>query len=202
MTQYFFIFIVILQHKYNNKSNVIFMGFDSIEINIFYLLLGLIITQTCRGFQQDCPAGRLTKVKVLEMFSMILPEGNAAVLVDQIFRIFDKDGDGSINFTVSTIVDLLSRLSITNKLMNFFRNHALAPTPQSIFLRIIQKRILKIETRCKSKSHQATQLRFQYYISKLGGEGGGVKACTDNADAGGWGSKILGNLLTYYLNTP
>ena len=86
------------------------MGFNSIEINIFYLLLGLIITQTCRGFQQDCPAGRLTKVKVLEMFSMILPEGNAAVLVDQIFRIFDKDGDGSINFTVSTAVDYLSRL--------------------------------------------------------------------------------------------
>ena len=29
---------------------------------------------------------------------MILPAGNAKVFVDQIFRIFDKDGNGSIDF--------------------------------------------------------------------------------------------------------
>ena len=34
------------------------------------------------------------------MYSMILPEGNAAVLVDQIFRLFDKDANGSIEFKV------------------------------------------------------------------------------------------------------
>ena len=34
------------------------------------------------------------------MYSMILPAGNAAVFVDQIFRIFDKDGNGSIDFKV------------------------------------------------------------------------------------------------------
>ena len=31
---------------------------------------------------------------------MILPAGNAKVFVDQIFRIFDKDGNGSIDFKV------------------------------------------------------------------------------------------------------
>ena len=31
---------------------------------------------------------------------MILPEGNAVVFVDQIFRIFDGDGNGSIDFKV------------------------------------------------------------------------------------------------------
>ena len=40
------------------------------------------------------------KEKVLEMYSMILPAGNAAVFVEQIFRIFDKDGNGSIDFKV------------------------------------------------------------------------------------------------------
>ena len=29
-----------------------------------------------------------------------MPDGNASVFVDQIFRIFDKDGNGSIDFNV------------------------------------------------------------------------------------------------------
>ena len=41
-----------------------------------------------------------TAQKVLEMYSMILPEGNAVVFVDQIFRVFDNDGNGSIDFKV------------------------------------------------------------------------------------------------------
>ena len=34
------------------------------------------------------------------MYSMILPVANAKVFVDQIFRIFDKDGNGDIDFKV------------------------------------------------------------------------------------------------------
>ena len=30
-----------------------------------------------RGFKQDCPDGQLGKDKILEMYSMILPAGNA-----------------------------------------------------------------------------------------------------------------------------
>ena len=75
-----------------------------------------------RGFKQDCPDGQLSKEKILEMYTMILPAGNAKVelskrkyhlkntqhlyqfllqvFVEQIFRIFDKDGNGSIDFKV------------------------------------------------------------------------------------------------------
>lgn len=56
------------------------------------------IKEWYRGFKQDCPDGQLGKDKILEMYSMILPAGNAQVFVDQIFRIFDKDGNGSIDF--------------------------------------------------------------------------------------------------------
>lgn len=38
---------------------------------------------------------------------MILPAGNAKVFVDQIFRIFDKDGNGSIDFKVLGRFDLM-----------------------------------------------------------------------------------------------
>lgn len=50
--------------------------------------------------QNDCPDGQLSKSKILDMYSMILPAGNAQVFVEQIFRIFDKDGNGSIDFKV------------------------------------------------------------------------------------------------------
>ena len=49
-------------------------------------------------FQVDCPDGQLGKDKILDMYSMILPVGNAKLFVDQIFRIFDKDGNGTIDF--------------------------------------------------------------------------------------------------------
>ena len=34
------------------------------------------------------------------MYTVVTPEGDASVFVDQIFRIFDKDGNGSIDFNV------------------------------------------------------------------------------------------------------
>ena len=56
------------------------------------------IKEWYKGFKTDCPDGTLSKTKILDMYSMILPAGNAHVFVDQIFRIFDKDGNGSIDF--------------------------------------------------------------------------------------------------------
>ncbi len=58
----------------------------------------------------------LSKGKILDMYSMILPAGNAQVFVDQIFRIFDKDGNGSIDFKVRMKhVDKGSRLHYVTK---------------------------------------------------------------------------------------
>ena len=49
----------------------------------------------------DCPSGRLKKDQIEDLYSMLIPDGDSSVFVDQIFRIFDKDGNGSIDFTVS-----------------------------------------------------------------------------------------------------
>lgn len=40
----------------------------------------------------------MSKDKILEIYGMILPLEEASIFVDQIFRIFDKDGDGTIDF--------------------------------------------------------------------------------------------------------
>ena len=52
------------------------------------------------GFIEDCPSGKLHKKKALKMYKMILPEKNAIVFVNHIFRIFDKDNNGYIDFKV------------------------------------------------------------------------------------------------------
>ena len=46
----------------------------------------------------------MKKDKVMEMYAMIIPEGNARVFVDHMFRIFDNDSNGSIEFTVRPTV--------------------------------------------------------------------------------------------------
>ena len=55
----------------------------------------------CRVFQADCPDGKLYKSKIIDMYAMIIPRKNASILVDHIFRVFDKDSNGFIDFRVN-----------------------------------------------------------------------------------------------------
>ena len=64
----------------------------------FSLKFNLIVLQ---GFMEDCPDGRMDKDKMQIMFKSIIPEGEAGEqFLEQLFRIFDKDGNGSIDFKV------------------------------------------------------------------------------------------------------
>lgn len=54
-----------------------------------------------RNFYYDCPEGKLYKENVQKMYEKILPsDSSAKMFADTIFRIFDSDCDGYINFTV------------------------------------------------------------------------------------------------------
>lgn len=53
-----------------------------------------------RGFYAECPSGELSKQKLQDMYSLLLPTGIARVFVDQLFGLFDSDKSGSIDFTV------------------------------------------------------------------------------------------------------
>ena len=53
------------------------------------------------------------------MYTMILPVENAKLFVDQIFRIFDKDGNGSIDFKVCW--------KFANVLQKLNRNYSVKP---------------------------------------------------------------------------
>lgn len=56
------------------------------------------ISEWYKVFQGDCPEGRLYKSKIIDMYSMIIPKKNATVLVNHIFRVFDQDDNGFIDF--------------------------------------------------------------------------------------------------------
>ena len=60
--------------------------------------LHFICREWYRGFKHDCPNGQLTKQTIIDICNQILPGGNSSTFVDQIFRIFDKDNSGTIDF--------------------------------------------------------------------------------------------------------
>lgn len=52
--------------------------------------------------QQDCPNGKLTPAKFVDMYKMFFPSGNAEEFCDHVFRTFDMDKNGYIDFKVGT----------------------------------------------------------------------------------------------------
>lgn len=53
--------------------------------------------------QSDCPNGRLTPAKFVDMYKMFFPSGNAEEFCDHVFRTFDMDKNGYIDFKVSVL---------------------------------------------------------------------------------------------------
>ena len=56
------------------------------------------IKQWYKNFKKDCPDGQLTKVKFLQMYKVFFPSGNAEHFCEHIFRTFDTNQNGYIDF--------------------------------------------------------------------------------------------------------
>lgn len=48
--------------------------------------------------QKDCPSGQLSRRKFLSIYAALFPEGKASAFYEHIFRTFDEDGSGRIDF--------------------------------------------------------------------------------------------------------
>jgi len=50
------------------------------------------------GFIQDCPNGKLTLKTFIDMYTMFFPSGDARKFCENVFRTFDADKSGHIDF--------------------------------------------------------------------------------------------------------
>ena len=56
------------------------------------------IKEWYKGFKSDCPDGRLTPKAFMQIYSKCFPTGNANEFCDHVFRTFDTDKNGFIDF--------------------------------------------------------------------------------------------------------
>ena len=56
------------------------------------------IKEWYKGFKQDCPNGNLTLVDFVDMYKKFFPSGNTEQFCDHVFRTFDDDKNGTIDF--------------------------------------------------------------------------------------------------------
>ena len=75
-----------------------------------------------KGFISDCPNGKLTPPAFVKIYSQCFPSGNARDFCDHIFRTFDTDGNGYIDFREFLLaIDITSSGTAEEKLGWAFR---------------------------------------------------------------------------------
>jgi Ca2+-binding EF-hand superfamily protein len=56
------------------------------------------INEWYKGFRQDCPDGKLNPAAFIKIYAKCFPAGSAGEFCDHVFRTFDSDKNGFIDF--------------------------------------------------------------------------------------------------------
>ncbi len=49
-------------------------------------------------FHADCPSGQMTHDEFIVMYRQLFPQGDAKAFAEHVFRLYDADGNGVIDF--------------------------------------------------------------------------------------------------------
>ena len=81
------------------------------------------IQEWYKGFMSDCPDGKLNTTAFMKIYSKCFPAGNATEFCDHVFRTFDSDKNGFIDFKEFLLaIDVTSSGSPEEKLNWAFRS--------------------------------------------------------------------------------
>ena len=80
------------------------------------------IQEWYKGFMVDCPDGKLSPVAFIRIYNKCFPSGNAKEFCEHVFRCFDSDKNGFIDFKEFLLaIDITSAGSPEEKLNWAFR---------------------------------------------------------------------------------
>lgn len=68
-----------------------------------------------------CPTGNIDRSSIADIYAM--PRRNAEKFIEQMFKMFDRDGDGEISFRVRSnpgLLDIIKKMLILSNFRGFF----------------------------------------------------------------------------------
>ena len=74
------------------------------------------------GFMDVCPTGNIDRNSIADIYAM--PRRNAEKFIEQMFKMFDRDGDGEISFRVRKHVGILGIFRENVDFVQFLRGFA------------------------------------------------------------------------------
>ena len=82
-------------------------------------------------FQKDCPSGELSRSKFLDIYRALFPDGKVGAFYEHVFRTFDEDGSGKIDF--KEFLHVRSTSNLTDILGSVYKNCAILMFKKDLF---------------------------------------------------------------------